>query len=110
MTFIFNIVLILFFNFFRLFLLAIHIVHQIVEQFKRIFRVHHIEHFLAAPFVNHKVACFERFEMLGHRRLGQLDDARQFIHGLASLEQGLDDPVPRGVSDTFAEFVYCIRA
>jgi len=84
----------------------IHVLYQIMEQFERIFRVHHIEHFLPASLVDHEVAGLEGLEMLGYRRLGKLDDTRQLVHRLAPLEQRLDDPIPRGVSDALAELVY----
>jgi hypothetical protein len=100
-TFIFNMVLMIIF-----FLLFLHVAHQAMEKFERILGVHRVEHLFAASLVDHEVARLERFEVLGYRRLGELHDARELVHRLSALEQGLDDPVPRRIPDALAELVY----
>jgi len=77
-----------------------------MKKFEGVFRIYHIKNFLPTPFVDNEVAGLERLEVLGHRRLGKLDDARQLVHRLSPLEQRLDDAVPRGIADSFTELIY----
>jgi hypothetical protein len=86
--------------------LLVHVIYKALEKFERVLRVHRIENFFAASFIDHEVAGFEGLQMLGYRWLGKLYDARQLVHGLTTFDERFDDAVPGGIADAFAELVY----
>jgi hypothetical protein len=79
---------------------------QTREQFEQVFRVNGIEYLLSPAFIDHKIAGFKSFEMLGNSGLAKLGDFHEFAHRFPALEERLDNPVPRSVSNPLSEAFY----